>query len=307
MSLKIDKLSASYGQARALWDVSLDAAHGTVVGVLGRNGAGKTTLIRTAMGMLYPHGGQVRVFGLSPTEDPVAVKQRIGYVAEDQVLPARLTIAELIDFHRQIFSQWNEALERQLLERFALATGSKIKNLSKGQARQVALLCAVCHRPDLLILDEPAGGLDPVARREFLETSIQLLNREGTAILFSSHHMTDVERIGGRVVLLDKGKVRLNHDLDTLREDVCMAMVPRAAVSDVGMLEHMPKCLGVRMVKDEWHAVFQGGVGEVRRELQSALGLPEIPCLSLPLEDLFIEMVGGDRMVESGFVREVNA
>ena len=110
-------------------------------------------------------------------------------------------------------------LERQLLDRFGLASGSKIKQLSKGQARQVALLCAVCHRPELLILDEPAGGLDPAARREFLETSIQLLNREGTAILFSSHHMADVERIGGRVVLLDEGKVRLDQRSTRLRED----------------------------------------------------------------------------------------
>jgi len=290
--LEFVNVSRSYVKGAPVLDgVSFSVAPGEVVGLLGRNGAGKTTLIRTAMGMLYPHGGDVRVFGLSPTEDPVAVKQRIGYVAEDQVLPPRLKIAELIDFHRHLFPLWNEALERQLLERFALATGAKIKHLSKGQARQVALLCAVCHRPELLILDEPAGGLDPVARREFLETSIQLLNREGTAILFSSHHMTDVERIGGRVVLLDKGKVRLNHDLDTLREDVCMAIVPRAAVADAGNLERIPGFLSVRMVKDEWHAVFAAGIDEVKQ----ALHLGEIQCVSLPLEDLFIEMVGGDR------------
>src|SRR5258705_12536234 len=106
--------------------------------------------------------------------------------------------AELIAFHRYLFPLWDSGLERQLLERFSLSTASRIKSLSKGQARQVALLCAVCHRPELLLLDEPAGGLDPAARREFLETSLQLLNREGTAILFSSHHMTDVERISGR-------------------------------------------------------------------------------------------------------------
>ena len=149
---------------------------GEVAGLLGRNGAGKTTLIRIAMGMLFPHGGGVRVFGESPTGEPVAIKRRIGYVAEDQVLPPGSSIAELIALHRYLFPRWDGGLERELLERFALSPESRIKHLSKGQARQAALLCAVCHRPELLLLDEPAGGLDPAARREFLETSIQLLN-----------------------------------------------------------------------------------------------------------------------------------
>ena len=122
----------------------------------------------------------------------------------------------------------------------------------------MALLCAVCHRPELLLLDEPAGGLDPVARREFLETSIQLLNREGTAILFSSHNMSDVERIGGRIVLLDKGKVRIDRDLDRIREDICVAMIPRASVPDAAALERVPGCLRVRQVYDDWHAVVEG-------------------------------------------------
>ena len=190
---------------------------GEVAALLGRNGAGKTTLIRIAMGMLFPHAGCVRVFGASPTEDPVAIKRRIGYVAEDQVLPPGSSIAELIALHRYLFPHWDGALESELLDRFALQPATRIKHLSKGQARQAALLCAVCHRPELLLLDEPAGGLDPAARREFLETAIQLLNREGTAILFSSHHMNDVERLGGRVILLDEGKVRLDEDLDRLQ------------------------------------------------------------------------------------------
>src|SRR5580700_3303539 len=242
--------------APVLNGVSFSMRPGEVVGLLGRNGAGKTTLIQIAMGMLFPHAGSVRVFGLSPIDEPVAVKKRIGYVAEEQVLPTGSSIAELIALHRYLFPDWDPALERELLGRFRLAVHSKIKHLSKGQARQVALLCAVCHRPELLILDEPAGGLDPAARREFLETSIQLLNREGTAIIFSSHHMTDVERIGGRVVLLDEGKVRLDRALDRLREETCMAVVPRASDPDGAGIGRTPGCLGVRLVFDEWHAVF---------------------------------------------------
>jgi ABC-2 type transport system ATP-binding protein len=268
---------------------------GEVAALLGRNGAGKTTLIRIAIGMLFPHAGSVRVFGESPTVDPVSIKRRIGYVAEDQVLPPGSSIAELIALHRYLFPRWDGALERELLDRFALPPTSRIKHLSKGQARQVALLCAVCHRPELLLLDEPAGGLDPAARREFLETSIQLLNREGTAILFSSHHMNDVERLGGRVILLDEGKVRLDEDLDRLREGVCVAMVPRASAPDPAILEGAPGCLRVRPVFDDWHAVFRGEPGAVQTSLVAALGVNGISCARVPLEELFIEMVGGNR------------
>ena len=268
---------------------------GEVAALLGRNGAGKTTLVRIAMGMLFPHGGSVRVFGASPTVDPVAIKRRIGYVAEDQVLPPGSSIAELIALHRYLFPRWDGAMERELLDRFALDPAARIKHLSKGQARQAALLCAVCHRPELLLLDEPAGGLDPAARREFLETSIQLLNREGTAILFSSHHMNDVERLGGRVILLDEGKVRLDEDLDRLREGVCVALVPRSSAPDPAILEGTPGCLRVRPVYDDWHAVFRGEPGAVQAGVAASLGVNGIRCDRVPLEELFIEMVGGTR------------
>jgi ABC-2 type transport system ATP-binding protein len=275
--------------------VSFTLGQGEVAGLLGRNGAGKTTLIRIAMGMLHAERGAVRVFGMSPTEDPVATKRRIGYVAEDQALPPGSRIAELIALYRYLFPRWDEGLERQLIDRFGLYPQQRIKQLSKGEARQVALLLAVCHRPELLLLDEPAGGLDPAARREFLETSIQLLNREGSSILFSSHQMSDVERLGGRVILLDKGKVRLDEDMDTLREGVCVALLPRAAASEPKDLERMPGCLRARAVFDAWHAVFRGTPESVQGKLRNALGVDGVRCSQMPLEELFIEMVGGAR------------
>jgi ABC-2 type transport system ATP-binding protein len=294
--LEFLNVSRSYKKGvPVLRGVSFSVHEGEIAGLLGRNAAGKTTLIHTAMGLLSPDGGAVRVFGLSPTEDPVDVKRRIGFVSEDQVLPPGSTVAELIAFHRYLFPRWDQDLERQLLDRFSLPRGSKIGRLSKGQARQAALLCAVCHRPELLLLDEPAGGLDPVARREFLETSIQLLNREGTAILFSSHHMTDVERVGSRVILLDQGKVRLDRDLDRIREDICIAVVPRASAPDAAAVERIPGCLRVRPVFDDWHAVMEGTPETARLQLADSLGIDGIRCVRVPLEEMFIELVGGER------------
>jgi ABC-2 type transport system ATP-binding protein len=294
--LEFDNIVRAYKKGvPVLNGVSFSMSEGEVVGLLGRNGAGKTTLIRIAMGLLYPQEGRVSVFGLSPTNDPVAVKQRIGYVSEEQILPGGSSIAELIDFHRYLFPRWDGDMERQLLDRFGLSRAAKIRRLSKGEARQVALLCAICHRPDLLLLDEPGGGLDPAARREFLEASIQLLNREGSAILFSSHHMSDVERLGGRVVLLDQGKVRLDCDLDEVREDLCVAVIPQAWSPDAAALERVPGCLRVHLIANDWHAVFNGAPEEVIKRLEPLLGTSRIQCVRVPLEELFIELVGGKR------------
>jgi len=291
--LEFAHVSRSYqAGVPVLDDITFSVQQGEVTGLIGRNGAGKTTLIRIAMGMLYPQGGSVRLFGLSPTEDPVAVKRRVGYVAEDQVLPPGSTVEELIEFHRFLFPHWDAALERNLLDRFSLPPSAKINRLSKGQAREVALLCAVCHRPELLILDEPAGGLDPAARREFLETSIQLLNREGSAILFSSHHMADVERIGGRVVLLDGAKILLDRDMAELNERVCLTVIPQSEFPDPAELRRLPGCLRVREVRDTWHVVIEGLPGQIPSLLP---GRRPVQCTTLPLEELFIELVGGDR------------
>jgi ABC-2 type transport system ATP-binding protein len=294
--LEFRNIGYAYGSRPVLDGIDLSLQPGEVLGLIGRNGAGKTTLLKLGMGMLFPHSGKVRTFGVSPTDQPVPVKKRIGYVAEDQVLPQSSNIADLIAFHQYLFPQWDEALQRQLLDRFGLELGRKMRHLSKGQAREVALLCAVCHRPELLILDEPAGGLDPATRREFLETSIHLLNEEGTAILFSSHHMGDVERIGGRVVLLNEGKVLLDRDLTLLREQVCVAMIPRGPhAPDAASIQTIPGCLRVRPVFDDWHAVMEGPPDAVAARVNQALRLNGIRCVPMPLEELFIELTGSER------------
>ena len=285
------------GGAPILNGVTLTVKSEEIVGLLGRNGAGKTTLLHIAMGMLHPHAGTVRVFGLAPTEHPVAVKRRIGYVAEDQVLPPRAKIGDLLALHRKLFPSWDAVLEKQLIERFGLRDqGRRMYSLSKGEARQVALVCAVCHRPELLILDEPAGGLDPAARREFLETSIQLLNREGTSIIFSSHHMGDVERLGGRVALLDGGTIKLDTQLDTLREEYCVAIVPRAPGFDHATLSRLSNCLRVRTDGNALHAVFHGQPDIVLGQLRGAFGVVNAQCVRVPLEELFVELVGAERL-----------
>lgn len=272
--------------------VSFSVARGEVVGLLGRNGAGKTTLIRIAMGMIQPQQGDVRIFGLDPFTDPVEIKKRVGYVSEEQILSDYLRVDDVIDLHRGLYPEWDSDYERELVERFSMDRRARIKSLSKGQARQVALLCAVSHRPELLLLDEPAGGLDPAARREFLETSIQMLNEAGTTILFSSHYMSDVERLAERVVMIHEGKIFIDDMLDDLREAYSMAVVP-VGKADFDTLSSLQGCIAMRKRRDVYHAVFRLEAGRTEELLLEKLGVGDARCQSIPLEEMFIELVGG--------------
>jgi ABC-2 type transport system ATP-binding protein len=158
----------------------------------------------------------------------------------------------------------------------------------------VALLCAVSHRPELLILDEPAGGLDPAARREFLETSIELLSDAGSAILFSSHHMTDVERMASRLVMIHDRQKWIDSALDDLHEGYCLALVPNSAEADPRRLLAVDGCLCVRRREDAVHAVFEHEPATCAQLIQRELGVGGVRCRPIELEEMFIELVGGN-------------
>jgi ABC-2 type transport system ATP-binding protein len=292
--IAFDDIHRAYKRGQNVLDgVSFTVEAGEVVGLLGRNGAGKTTLIRIAMGMLEPQKGSVTLFGLGPRSHPLEVKRRVGYVSEEQILPPFLRVRDVIRLHRKLFPGWDETLEKSILERFELPLLSRIKTLSKGQARQVALLCAIAHRPEVLLLDEPAGGLDPAVRREFLETAIQYLSESGSTILFSSHYMGDVERLASRIVMLHDGKVLLDNGLDELREEFALALVPFEAGASHESLLGLDSCLAVRKRSDALHAVFRLEASAAARVLETELGVTGARCQSIPLEEMFIEIMGG--------------
>jgi ABC-2 type transport system ATP-binding protein len=292
--LELKGVHRSYQQGKpVLAGIDLNVAPGEVIGLLGQNGAGKTTLLRVALGLLEAQRGEVRVFGLDPRRQPLEVKRQVGYVSEDQVLPPFLRVDEVLDLHRRLFPTWDDDLARTLSSRFKMDGRARIKQLSKGQARQVALLCAAAHRPRLLLLDEPAGGLDPATRREFLETAIGLLGEGGSTILFSSHHMADVERMASRLVMLHEGQKWIDSALDDVREGYCLALVPRNAGKTTQDLLAQSSCLSAREREDAVRAVFELDPEACRTQLERAFGVDGIRCVSLPLEEMFIELVGG--------------
>lgn len=275
----------------ALDHVDLTLAPGEVVGLLGANGAGKTTLMRIALGSLHAQEGDVRIFEFDPRTQPVEAKRCLGYVSENQSLPPYLRIADILGMHAELYDRWDQAMATRLLEQFDLSPSRKIKVLSKGQARRVAVLCAIAHRPKLLLLDEPAGGFDPAARREFLETAIQYLSDEGSAILFSSHHMSDVERIASRVAILKDGRKIIDEGIDDLRETTVLATFPGPSSPSASEMRTREDCLGARTVGGNVHALLRGTQSEIAGRFES-----DPPSLrGLSLEDLFIELVGGGK------------
>src|SRR5437016_754262 len=166
--IDVTELARRFDSMTALDSVSLSMPRGAVYGLVGANGAGKTTLIKHILGLLRAQSGSVRVFGLDPVADPVGVLSRIGYLSEENDLPGWMRVDELIRYSRAFYPAWDDGYAEELRRRFALDYATKITNLSKGQRARAGLLIALAHRPELLVLDEPSSGLDPIVRRDIL-------------------------------------------------------------------------------------------------------------------------------------------
>lgn len=214
----VSELTRRFGTKTALASVSLSVPRGSVYGLVGENGAGKTTLIKHVLGLLRAQTGSVRVFGLDPVADPVGVLSRTGYLSEERDLPGWMRVDELIRYSRAFYPDWDDWYAKELQEVFALDTSATVANLSKGQTARVGLLIALAYRPDLLVLDEPSSGLDPVVRRDILDAVIRTIADEGRTVIFSSHLLDEVEHVADHVAMISQGKLVLDAPLAAIRE-----------------------------------------------------------------------------------------
>jgi ABC-type multidrug transport system ATPase subunit len=215
--IAVTELTRRFGNKTALAGVSLSLARGAVYGLVGANGAGKTTLIRHLLGLLRAEAGAVRVFGLDPVQDPVGVLSRIGYLSEENDLPGWMRVDELLRYTRAFYPAWDDAYAEELRGTFGLDPAAKIRNLSKGEKARAGLLVALAHRPELLILDEPSSGLDPIARRDILGAVIRTVAHEGRTVLFSSHLLDEVEEVADHVTMISHGRVVLSGPLEDIK------------------------------------------------------------------------------------------
>lgn len=222
IKLSAQNLSKSYGKLLAVDDVSLQVAAGEIVGFLGPNGAGKTTTLKMLIGLLKPNAGRVNIAGFDLAEEPVRARERIGYVPDVPNLYEKLTPLEFFNFTADVFRLEKEAARKRiadLVELFDLGEHNKrlISSLSHGTKQKVSLAAAVLHRPEVLLLDEPTGGLDPRATRKIKDIMLEL-SRAGCAILFSTHILEIAENMCHRLYIINKGKIVADGPVDKLKE-----------------------------------------------------------------------------------------
>ncbi|MCC6233533.1 MAG: ABC transporter ATP-binding protein [Verrucomicrobiales bacterium] len=216
--ISVAGVSRHFGGRRALDQVTLHVPRGAVFGLVGENGAGKTTLIQHILGLLAPESGTVRVFGRDPVADPIGVLGRTGYLSERRDLPGWMRIDELLRYTRAFYPRWDGEYAESLRQRFALPSSQKVQTLSQGQQAKAGLIVALAFRPELLLLDEPSSGLDPVVRREILEAIIRTVAEDRRTVFFSSHLLDEIERVCDHIAMIRAGRIVLFGRLDDIKQ-----------------------------------------------------------------------------------------
>ncbi len=284
-------LGKRYGRRWALTDCTLTVPTGRVVGLVGPNGAGKTTLLHLAVGLLEPSAGTISVLGDRPRSDS-ALLSRVGFLAQDSPTYARLTVGQHLQMGQWLNPTWDSAFARNRIEELRLDLGQRAGTLSGGQKAQLALTLAVAKRPELLLLDEPVASLDPLARREFLQTLMEVVAAQGVGVVLSSHLIADLERVCDYLVVLVAGRVALTGEVDALLASHHRLVGPRRDAAA------MPRD---QLVIDASHAEKQSTL-LVRTE--NPILDPAWTVTPVTLEDLVLaymrQAVDGDQRPSSG-------
>jgi ABC-2 type transport system ATP-binding protein len=286
-AIEIQNLKYAYGRAEAVHDLNLRVEPGRCYGLFGRNGAGKTTTMKCLLNLLRAQSGQVRVFGLDPAKDEVAVKRRLSYVPDLVAFYPWMSIRETLDYLASFRARWNSQTEGELFRRFDLDPNKRTAELSKGQRTQVALIAAVCPEPDLLVLDEPTSGLDPIVRREFIETVIgayQDGNPGNRTIFVSTHLIAEFEGLIDEFTIMDRGRAVLTLSADDARKRY-QKIRARFAQSPPEM--DLTGALRVHRSGRELELIVNGGGAELLQRL-STFKPEALSTESLSLEEVFV-------------------
>jgi ABC-2 type transport system ATP-binding protein len=233
VAIEMQGVDKSFRRKQVLSGLSLNVERGKTFAFLGLNAAGKTTAIRMLLGLLNRDGGEIRVLGLDPEREPVKVRSRVGYLAEDQQMYGWMRVEEILRFVASFYATWDHDLALKYVREFELPLETKIKHLSKGQNVRLGLVLALAHRPEVVILDDPVLGLDPVMRKQFNRDLITHLQGEGRTVFYSSHLLYEVEPVADEVAILHEGRLVRQADTETLRRDVKQFVLMRPALEVV--------------------------------------------------------------------------
>jgi ABC-2 type transport system ATP-binding protein len=294
--IAIRDLTKRYGSADAVSHLTLEIAEGSVCGLLGPNGAGKTTTFKCLLGFARPSAGTIEIEG-APLKP--AVFEHLAYVPEKSALFEWMTVAEHLEMNRRSYRSYDAARARELVELFELDPRKRVKALSKGQHTALALVLAFSIRPRLLVLDEPASGLDPIRQRQVLDLIIDAA-AGGATVLFSSHQITQVERAADRIAILKEGKLVLDGDVDTLKgsEKVVEAFFEREMPS----LNGLSSDVRVRRIERSGRMLRAYVTREsdaIARDV-AALGAKSVDVVDLNLEEIFLNAVATGRVSPAG-------
>lgn len=295
IAIRVDRLAKRFRKKVAVDDVSFAVPAGSICGLVGPNGAGKSTTIRILLDLLPRDGGEVHVLGLDPARNAFGILSRVGYVPEEHHICKWMRVEQVVDFAAGVYPGWNGEQCRQVNEILDLPMDRKVKELSRGELAKLALIVALGHEPELLILDEPTSGLDPLVRREFLTAIVGLLKDANRTVFFSTHILSDVERVADRVIVMNKGRIVANDTLEALRSR--FTKVSFLFESPPGDGFEIPGARRIEKGVREWVAIFEG---DNRDYGELARGTPEADMVREPmtLEDVFIELVGREGKIE---------
>ncbi|GFZ89018.1 ABC transporter ATP-binding protein [Dyella caseinilytica] len=272
-----------YEGRNVLTGVDLALTSGSVLGLIGRNGAGKSTLIRAMLGLLEPLSGSSFVFGESALKLSDDAKSRIAYVPQQPEALGWLTAEQMLDFVGRFYPHWDAGFAKKMLQRWDIQPNRLLAKLSPGERQRVDLIRALASQPELLVLDEPAAALDPVARRELLRELALRAGESGTTVLFSTHIVSDLERVASEVAFLHEGKVLLHCGVDDTKERYGRLWLPAkmtaaAPAQSLSRRRHDDGSLSLVVARDE-----QGHWPEASTLLGARIDV-------LGLEDLFVEI-----------------
>jgi ABC-2 type transport system ATP-binding protein len=214
--IETHSLTRRFGCTEAVHELDLVVPAGSVTALLGANGAGKTTTLKLLMNLLRPTSGSAMVLGVPSERLGEGERARIGYVSENQEMPRWMTVRQLLDFCRPFYPTWDRDLERKLLAQFELPEERKLSALSRGMLMKAALLSSLAYRPQLLVLDEPFSGLDPLVREDFIRGVLEVSDAGEWTVLVSSHDIEEVERLADRIALMDAGRLELQETAEAL-------------------------------------------------------------------------------------------
>ncbi len=292
-AIEIRNLGKRFKDTPAVQDFSITVAPGRVVGFLGPNGAGKTTTIKMLMDLLRADTGTISLLGLDPTEVATAIRARVGYVPEQQNAPRWMRVAEAISFCRTFYPTWDDNLCDQLIRLFSLDPSKKIQSLSKGTKVKLTLLLALAHRPELLVLDEPMAGLDPLIREELVDGILQTASDHPRTILFSSHTFADVQRLADEVVIIHEGRLLAQSPVDDL---LAKTKRIRSVLTDGAEPQKNPKgTIWQQRSGREWLVTVNEFSQDTIDSLKAGTDLENIEVIDLSLEEIFKDFIRGQR------------